>query len=211
MHKYNKIYYIHGTMYSGKSLDLISTYFTYKFNNKKVLVLKHAKDTRDIGIIKSRMSSQEIECTTFTDEESLYSTAVKQLRAKRYHPDVILIDEVQFCNDDHIKQLQNLSTIAPVMCYGLKTSYTGDLFPAIAKLIPLAESVKEIKTTCCMCNSKATHNLLVRNGKPIYEGAFVNIEGVNHDDKYHAVCREHFYNPVLTELKNNIYLLDGEI
>ena len=201
MNKHHKIYYIHGTMDSGKSLDLISTYSTYNFNNKKVLVLKHAKDTRDEGIIKSRMSSQEIKCVTFTDENSLYKTAVKQLRAKRYHPDVILIDEVQFCSDKHIKQLQNLSTIAPVMCYGLKTSYTGDLFPAIAKLIPLAESIKEIKTTCCMCNSKATHNLLVRNGEPIYEGAFVNIEGVNHDDKYHAVCREHFYNPVLTESK----------
>lgn len=201
MNKYNKIYYIHGTMYSGKSLDLISTYSTYKFNNKKVLVLKHAKDTRDEGIIKSRMSSQEIKCITFTDEDSLYSTAVKELRAKGYHPDVILIDEIQFCSDKHIKQLQNLSTIAPIMCYGLKSSYTGELFPAIAKLIPLAESIKEIKTTCCMCNSKATHNLLVRNGEPIYEGAFVNIEGVNHDDKYHAVCREHFYNPVLTESK----------
>ena len=89
MNKYNKIYYIHGTMYSGKSLDLISTYSTYKFNNKKVLVLKHAKDTRDEGIIKSRMSSQEIKCITFTDEDSLYSTAVKELRAKGYHPDVI--------------------------------------------------------------------------------------------------------------------------
>lgn len=201
MQNHKKIYFIYGTMFSGKSLDLISTYATYKFNNKKVLVLKHAKDTRDVGIIKSRMSSQEIKCTTFTDEDSLYSTAIKQLRAKRYHPDVILIDEVQFCSDKHIKQLQNLSTIAPIMCYGLKTSYTGDLFPAIAKLIPLAENMREIKTTCCMCNSKATHNLLVRDGKPIYEGAFVNVEGANHDDKYYAVCREHFYNPVLTESK----------
>ena len=201
MNKHHKIYYIHGTMYSGKSLDLISTYSTYNFNNKKVLVLKHAKDTRDEGIIKSRMSSQEIKCVTFTDENSLYKTAVKQLRAKRYHPDVILIDEVQFCSDKHIKQLQNLSTIAPIMCYGLKTSYTGDLFPAIAKLIPLAESIKEIKTTCCMCNSKATYNLLVRNGEPIYEGAFVNVEGENKNDNYYAVCREHFLKPDLTKIK----------
>lgn len=201
MNKHHKIYYIYGTMYSGKSLDLISTYSTYKFNNKKVLVLKHAKDTRDEGIIKSRMSSQEIKCVTFTDENSLYNTAVKHLRAKGYHPDVILIDEVQFCSDIHVKQLHNLSTIAPVMCYGLKTSYTGELFPAIAKLIPLAESIKEIKTTCCMCNSKATHNLLVRDGEPIYEGAFVNVEGENKNDDYYAVCREHFVKPDLTKIK----------
>lgn len=200
MNKYNKLYYIHGTMYSGKSLDLISTYITDTYNGKKVLVLKHSKDTRDRDIIKSRMSSQEVKCITFTDEQSLYSIAIKELRNKGYHPDVILIDEVQFCSDAHIKQLHNLSTIAPIMCYGLKTSYTGELFPAIAKLIPLAENIREIKTTCCMCNSKATHNLLVRNGNPIYEGAFVNIEGTNNKDKYHAVCREHFYSPIVNKI-----------
>lgn len=201
MHKYNKIYYIHGTMYSGKSLDLISTYSTYKFNNKKVLVLKHAKDTRDSGIIKSRMSSETVSCILYTDNDSLYDIIVKYIEKSGLRPDVILIDEIQFSAVKHIDELHKISKIAPIMCYGLKTSYTGELFPAISRLIPLAENIREIKTTCCMCNSKATHNLLVRNGKPIYEGAFVNIEGVNHDDKYHAVCREHFYNPVLTESK----------
>lgn len=199
--KRNKIYFIHGTMYSGKSLELISTYTTYNFNNKKVLVLKHASDTRDKGVIKSRMSNESIKCLTYTDNDSLIEIVNKEILnnalniSRGWTPDVILIDEIQFSAIKHIDELDSLSSIAPVMCYGLKTSYTGELFPAIAKLIPLAENIREIKTTCCMCNSKATHNLLVRNGSPIYEGAFVNIEGANHDDKYFAVCREHFHNP----------------
>ena len=52
-----------------------------------------------------------------------------------------------------------------------------------------------------MCNSKATYNLLVRNGEPIYEGAFVNVEGENKNDNYYAVCREHFVKPDLTKIK----------
>lgn len=192
-----KIYYIHGTMYSGKSLELISTYSTYKFNDKKVLVLKHASDTRDFGVIKSRMSNETVECILYTDNDSLCDIVKNHIEETNIYPDVILIDEIQFSTEKHIEELHRLSIISPVMCYGLKTSYTGELFPAIAKLIPLAENMREIKTTCSMCNSKATHNLLIRNGKPIYEGAFVNIEGANNKDKYQAVCREHFYNPII--------------
>lgn len=197
MQNHKKIYFIYGTMFSGKSLDLISTYTTYKFNNKKVLTLKHASDTRDFGVIKSRMSNETVGCILYTDNESLYDVVTNAIKTTDSEPDVILIDEIQFSSIKHIDELHKISEIAPVMCYGLKTSYTGELFPAIAKLIPLAENIREIKTTCCMCNSKATHNLLVRDGKPIYEGAFVNVEGANHDDKYYAVCREHFYKPIL--------------
>ena len=199
MKEHNKIYYIHGTMYSGKSLDLISTYTTDTYNGKRVLVFKHIKDTRDKGVIKSRMSTQEVECITFTDNDSLYDTLIKIIEKSGLHPDVILIDEIQFASKDHVLDLHRISKIAPVMCYGLKTSYTGELFPAISTLIPLAENIREIKTTCCMCNSKATHNLLVRDGEPIYEGAFVNIEGENQNDDYYAVCREHFIRPDLNK------------
>lgn len=201
MDKHRKIYYIHGTMYSGKSLDLISTYVTDRFNGKKVLAFKHVKDTRDEGVIKSRMSSQVVDCITFTDDDSLYEVVVNTVEKSGLHPDVILIDEIQFASKDHVLDLHRISKIAPIMCYGLKTSYTGELFPAIATLIPLAENIREVKTTCCMCNSKATHNLLVRDSEPIYEGAFVNIEGENEEDDYYAVCREHFVRPNLAKLK----------
>ena len=191
----NKIYYKHGTMFSGKSLNLISTYHTYKHNNKNVLVLKPSADTRDFGLIKSRMSTETVGRYTHTEKDELSKVVADSMLLTKEYPDIIMIDEVQFSTEKQIEELHNLSLTAPIMCYGLKTTYTGDLFPAIKKLIPLAEDISEIKTTCAFCNKKATHNLLVRNNKPIYEGAFVNVEGENNEDKYYAVCREHFYNP----------------
>lgn len=189
----NKIYYIYGTMYSGKSLDLISTYTTYKFHQKKVLVLKHVKDTRDASVIKSRMSNIEVPCETFTDNDSLCEKLSSFMVDNNFElPDVVMIDEIQFATKDHIQDLITISEFCPVMCYGLKTTYTGELFPSISELFAIAEDTKEIKTTCTYCNKKATHNLLLRDGRPIFEGAYENIEGENPNDKYQAVCREHF-------------------
>lgn len=191
----NKIYYIYGTMYSGKSLNLISTYHTYKHNNKKVLALKPSKDTRDLGVIKSRMSGETVECVLYNEEESLYSVIVHTIEKSGLCPDIIMIDEIQFSTLSQIGELHKISKIAPIMCYGLKTTYTGELFPAISKLLAIAEDVREVKTTCRFCTKKATHNLLIRDGEPIYEGAYENIEGQNPNDEYVAVCREHFYSP----------------
>ena len=199
----NKIYYIHGTMFSGKSLGLISTYSTYKFNGKNVLLLKPSTDTRDKGVIKSRMSNTEIPCILVDKEDDLVDTFCKEIRrsGKEVIPDVLMIDEVQFLTERQIRHLKYISEFCPVMCYGLKNSYTGELFPAIATLLALADDVKEVKTTCRCCNRKATHNLLVRDGKPIYDGAFENIEGENPLDEYIPVCRAHFYVPRLWEVE----------
>lgn len=196
---YNKIYFKHGTMFSGKSLNLISTYNTYKHNNKKVLVLKPSADTRDFGIIKSRMSNETVGCMTYTKEDKIMDVVDDAIFMTREYPDIVMIDEIQFSTLEQIEELHELSESFPIMCYGLKTSYTGELFPAIAKLLSIAEDVSEIKTTCAFCNRKATHNLLVRNRKPIYEGAFVNVEGDNPTDFYYATCREHFYEPPLNQ------------
>lgn len=195
----NKIYFKHGTMFSGKSLNLISTVKTYEHNGYNVLILKPSKDTRDKQVIKSRMSNEVLECVTFTDKDDLYILVTRLINDKMTKYDVIFIDEVQFCSEKHIEQLHYVSKYAPIICYGLKTSYTGDIFPSIAKLIPLAEDIQEIKTVCAMCNKKATHNLLLRNNVPVYEGDQVNIEGEDIQEQYKAVCRMHFYGPRIAE------------
>lgn len=195
--RYNKVYYKHGTMFSGKSLRLISLYDSYKFKNKNILVMKPSEDIRDIGVISSRMSDKKIECYTFTDKDSIIDLThwYKQEFGK---PDIILIDEVQFATIDQIEQINILSLKYKVMCYGLKTTYTAELFPSIAKLLTIAEDVEEIKSECCMCQSKATHNLLLRDNKPVYTGEVINIENNKQTtEEYKAVCRYHYYNPIL--------------
>lgn len=190
----NKIYFKYGTMFSGKTLNLISTVKTYEHNKQTVLILKPAQDTRDKGIIKSRMSIETLDCVTFDKDEDL---GVLFLKFKDLKPDIIFIDEVQFCTEKQIEQLHDLSKFAPIMCYGLKTSYTGDLFPSIAKLMAIAEDIQEIKTVCSMCKSKATHNLLLVDGNPTYLGTQINVENTASNEVYKAVCREHFYEPKL--------------
>lgn len=187
---YHKIYFKHGTMFSGKSLNLISTAKTYEYNNNKVFIMKPKEDSRDYGIIKSRMSKEELKCYIVDKDINDLRLILKD----KPRPDVILIDEVQFLTVKQIESLVKLSKIAPVICYGLKSSYTGDLFPSIAKLLAIAEDVQEIKTTCRYCNKKATYNLLLRNGKPVHDGDMVNVEGSNVNEEYQQVCRYHFYN-----------------
>ena len=195
--KYNKIYYKHGTMFSGKSLRLISLYDSYLYKNKNVLAIKHVKDSRDAGVISSRMSDKKIKCHTFTDDDNLIDL-VMNYKKEHGKPDLILIDEIQFVTTNHIDQINILSFNYKIMCYGLKTTYTAELFPAIAKLLTIAEDVEEIKSECFMCQSKATHNLLLRDGKPVYSGAFLNIEDPEKEvvEQYKAVCRYHYDNPI---------------
>lgn len=192
---YHKIYFKHGTMFSGKSLNLISTAKTYEYNKNNVLIIKPVKDTRDPDVIKSRMSNEELDCLTIKESDCKNIVSIIESYPKKV--DVILIDEVQFFPVEGIDELINVSKIAPVICYGLKTSYTGELFPSIAKLLAIAEDVQEIKTVCRHCSKKATHNLLLRNGKPVYNGDMINVEGENVNEEYQQVCRYHFYNPML--------------
>lgn len=189
---YNKIYFKYGTMFSGKSLNLISTAKTYKFNGNNVFIIKAKQDSRDSGVIKSRMSNEELKCYIVDKDMDDLSLIFKD--KPNLDLDIILIDEVQFLTVKQIESLVKLSEIAPIICYGLKSSYTGDLFPSIAKLLSITEDIQEIKTTCRYCNKKATHNLLLRNGKPVHSGDMVNVEGSNVNEEYQQVCRYHFYN-----------------
>lgn len=190
-----KIYYKYGTMYSGKSLNLISTYKTYMFNNQRPLVLKHAKDTRDENIIKSRMSKETVECITFTDEDNLLDVVYNAIKELVFSPVVIMIDEIQFCTIAHIEQINVLSLQFPIICYGLKTNYMAELFPASAKLIAYADSLEEMVTTCSFCGKRARFNLLTRDGKAVREGNAYNIDGEYGNEKYYAVCRQHYFEP----------------
>lgn len=202
----NKIRYRHGAMYSGKSLNLLSLYRSYEYKNIKSIVLKSSKDTRDEEYISSRMTDEILPCVLFKEEDSLIDLVMQITDNTRTRYDVIMIDEIQFASKEQISELHELSRDYTIFCFGLKASYTGELFPSIASLIALTEDIVEIKSECCMCRSKATHNLLVRNDKPIYTSTsedLINIEGANPSEKYYAVCREHFYEPILSSIKDD--------
>ena len=103
----------------------------------------------------------------------------------------VLVDEAQFLTKDQVWQLARLADDAgiPVLCYGLRTDFQGELFAGSAALLGLADALIEMKAVCD-CGRKATMNLRVdARGDAVIEGAQTEIGG---NDRYVAMCRKHF-------------------
>ena len=103
----------------------------------------------------------------------------------------ILVDEAQFLSRSQVYQLGNVvdELEIPVLCYGLRTDFRGELFEGSRFLLAWADELKEIKTVC-HCGKKAGMVLrLDENGKPVSIGDQVKIGG---NDIYVSVCRKHF-------------------
>ena len=103
----------------------------------------------------------------------------------------IFIDEAQFLTKKQVWELSDVVEILkiPVMCYGLRTDFQGNLFEGSASLLAIADELKEIKTIC-HCGKKAT--MVVRksaNDKPIKDGSQIQIGG---NDLYESLCRVHW-------------------
>jgi thymidine kinase len=88
--------------------------------------------------------------------------------------DCILVDEVQFLNPDHIDQLRMATHLwrVPIFCYGLRTDFRSNLFPGSKRLMEIADSIEEVKTTCHYCHRTATLNLKHVNGVADCTGFF---------------------------------------
>lgn len=201
----SKIYFYYGAMNCGKSLHLLSNVHNYEQQGKKVLLLKPSSDTRNSkGVISSRVGFS-YDAIEFSPDDNLFDI-VKNINEDF---DCIFIDEIHFATRKQIRELAFVCDKLDinVMTFGLKNSYiSGELFEPIKELLYQANSVMEIKSTCTYCNSKATHNLRILNGKPIYDGEIINCGDTKPtDDYYIPVCRKHYFNPKLTKNKFHNY------
>ncbi len=105
--------------------------------------------------------------------------------------DCVLVDEAQFLSDGQVWQLAQIvdELEIPVMCYGLRTDFQGNMFPGSARLLAIADNLREIRTIC-HCGRKAT--MVIRQdeaGNVIRDGAQVEIGG---NEKYISLCRYHW-------------------
>jgi thymidine kinase len=103
----------------------------------------------------------------------------------------VLVDEAQFLTEAQVWQLAAVADelSIPVLCYGLRTDFQGELFPGSAVLLGIADALVELKAVC-HCGRKATMNLRVsEDGNAVKEGAQTEIGG---NDRYLALCRKHF-------------------
>ncbi|EJU21413.1 thymidine kinase [Peptoanaerobacter stomatis] len=199
-----KLIFRYGTMNSGKSLNLLGVNYNYTQNNKNVFILKPAIDTRDIGIIKTRLSDDlSVLATLVHKDDNITDMVLKKEKEDNKKIDVILVDESQFLTKHHAKQLSILAYKHDklVMCYGLKIDFLGNPFEGSAHLIAHSSNLEEIKTICEMCGDrKAIFHLLYIDGKLLTNAESGTVIETD-DTKYMQVCGK-CYNKALKDAEN---------
>ncbi len=176
-------------MNAGKSTVLLQAAHNYRERGMAPYLLTAAFDNRaGEGKIASRIGISE-PADTFTPETDLFAKIAAQLEA--HDIACIFIDEAQFLTKDQVWQLARAvdDLKVPVMCYGLRVDFRGELFPGSAALLALADEMREVRTIC-HCGKKAT--MVVRqddNGNVLRDGAQVQIGG---NESYISLCRRHW-------------------
>lgn len=193
-----KLFFKYGTVFSAKSLNLLATAHNYQTQGKKVLLLVPQIDSRSNGNVATR-AGFEMPAEQIGDKTNIVDLFEAHL-AKKEKIDCVLVDEAQMLRAYHIDQLREIVTRfkTPIICYGLRVSYTLELFEASRRLFELADKIEEIKTICWFCNNKATHNLKLINNQPIYEGNPIDIGGL---EKYVPVCYDCYKAPKIQKNK----------
>ena len=183
-----KLYFYYASMNAGKSSSLLQADFNYRERGMRTMVWTASLDTRSAGLVQSRIGL-EAEAHRYTDTTDLWHAI---MAAHGEAPlDCVLVDEAQFLTGAQVWQLARLADEAgiPVLCYGLRTDFRGELFPGSAVLLGIADALVELKAVC-HCGRKATMNLRVdESGAPVKEGQQTEIGG---NDRYLALCRKHF-------------------
>ncbi len=177
-----KLYFRYGAMGSSKSANALMVQYNYEERHQKVLLLKPSLDKRDgEKVIRSRCGL-EAPCEYF---EYVYGG---NFNAKDYG--CIVVDEAQFLSKRDIETLVKIvdEDNVPVVAYGLRADFKGDLFEGSHWLLAWADTIEEVKTIC-WCGRKATYNARVIDGKVAKTGEQI-VLGAN--ELYVGLCRRHW-------------------
>ena len=189
-----QLFFKYGAMNSGKSIDVLKVAHNYEEQGKPVVLLTSGVDTRSgRGMIASR-SGRERKVHPNMKDTNVYEY-VKNIDQRIY---CVLIDEAQFLSKEHVLQLTQIvdELNIPVMTFGLKNDFRNELFEGSKYLLIYADKIEEMKTICWFCPHKATMNLRMLDGHPVYEGEQVQIGG---NESYYPVCRKHYFHPLLNK------------
>lgn len=184
------LFFYYSSMNAGKSTTLLQSSHNYQERGMRTLILTPGMDDRfGQGKVRSRIGL-EAEASPFSKREDLLQTAKSRLEEGPLH--CVLVDEAQFLTKDQVGQLCRVvdQLDIPVLAYGIRTDFQGELFEGSRHLLAWADNLAEIKTIC-HCGRKAT--MVVRldaEGKAVKEGAQIEIGG---NDRYLSLCRRHFH------------------
>lgn len=185
-----KLFFYYSTMNAGKSTSLLQASHNYVERGMKTMLFTARLDNRAGGRIASRIGFGAN--AHHFDAETDFIAQCSQSGV-----DCILVDEAQFLDKEQVHQLAQIvdERNIPVICYGLRTDFRGELFPGSAALLAWADSLSELKTIC-YCGRKATMVVRVSPaGLVERDGQQVEIGG---NERYVSLCRKHFSESIRT-------------
>jgi thymidine kinase len=188
-----KLHFHYSTMNAGKSTLLLQAAHNYNERGMETYLLTAAVDTRaGKGRIGSRIGLAR-DADTFTPHTDLFEMI--EARLSRGVVACIFLDEAQFLTKEQVWHLARVvdDLKVPVMAYGLRVDFRGELFPGSAALLALADVMREVRTIC-HCGRKAT--MVIRqgpDGEVLKDGAQVQIGG---NETYVSLCRRHWRKAV---------------
>ena len=185
-----KIYFRFGAMNCGKTTALLQVAHNYEEKGMNIILIKPAIDKKGDKNIVSRLGIEREVDILLDSNEKLKDVL------KLDNISCILVDEVQFITKEQIQELWIIAKEKdiPVICYGLKTNFKGELFEGTKALIEVADELEEL-ITICRCGKRAKFNARIENGKYVIKGSEVAIDGI--DATYEPLCGKCYIEKVL--------------
>jgi len=184
-----KLYFYYSAMNAGKTTLLLQSAHNYRERGMNPVLFTPALDDRfEVGVIKSRIGL-ESDAVAFTRDSDLFESVRKSLSNQNIH--CVLVDEAQFLTRDQVFQLTEVvdRLSIPVLCFGLRTDFQGELFEGSRYLLAWGDQLEELKTIC-HTGQKATMVVRVDDeGYALREGSQVEIGG---NERYVSVSRKEF-------------------
>ncbi|MEP3346512.1 MAG: thymidine kinase [Litoreibacter sp.] len=184
-----KLYFHYSTMNAGKSTLLLQAAHNYQEMGMDTYLLTADFDDRaGTGKIGSRIGLAR-EADIYGKTHDLFEMI--KTRLKQGPIACVMVDEAQWLSKEQVWQLARAvdDLNVPVMCYGLRVDFRGELFPGSAGLLALADEMREVRTIC-HCGKKAT--MVIRkgaDGAAVVDGNQVQVGG---NETYVSLCRKHF-------------------
>lgn len=179
-----KLYFRYGVMGSSKSANALMVRYNYEERGQRALMVKPMLDQREGEQVVNSRIGLRYPCVWF---EQLQEMDREEIRAYQ----CVIVDEAQFLTRDQVRFLTDLvdELDVPVICYGLRADFKGDLFPGSEALLAWSDVIEEVKTICwcgrkAVCNARFdTQGVVLKQGAQVVLGA---------NDCYIGLCRRHW-------------------
>ena len=186
-----KMYFRYGAMGSSKTANALMVRYNYLERGKSAIIIKPDGELRDgFDIVRSRIGLDAPAKTISWLKEKIPTTPKQDMW------DCIIVDECQFLSAQDIDFLAKIvdKKDCPVICYGLRTDFLGNLFEGSARLMAIADVIEEIPTVC-WCGKKAQFNARIKDGKITRIGKQIKYG----DSTYTALCRRHYNEGLISD------------